>query len=137
MGRTRSAVDGGAADGDASPAKRQKKTDKGDKGKAQQEALDDAQEEAGMLPEEEASEDASSNKKIRTAGADRLELLDSRKKLDESRNEAEELRRKLKQLEEQKTKELVEANSGKTLEKTTEKLVTRIFSDSILSMARY
>ena len=58
---------------------------------------------------------------FRTAGTDRRELMEQRKKLEEARADTEELRRKVKRLEEQKLKESVEANSEKTSAKTSEK----------------
>jgi hypothetical protein len=60
--------------------------------------------------------------------------LEQRKKTEEARAEAEDLRRRVKQLEEQRNKALVEANSGKNSAKSSEKWV--IFK-SIHISARY
>ena len=61
--------------------------------------------------------------------------MEQRKKLEEARADTEELRRKVKRLEEQKLKESVEANSEKTSSKSSEKLVTCILYNSILNSA--
>ena len=61
--------------------------------------------------------------------------MEQRKKLEEARTDTEELRRKVKQLEEQKLKESVEANSEKTSAKSSEKSVTCIDYNSILNSA--
>ena len=61
--------------------------------------------------------------------------MEQRKKLEEARTDTEELRRKVKQLEEQKLKESVEANSEKTSAKSSEKSVTCIVYNSILNSA--
>ena len=95
---------------------------KGDKNKTteahwQEEALTYSLAEAEMVQEEEEPRNASISS---TVGMERRELLDSRNTLDEVPTplpvEAEELRRKIKQLEGRKNKESVEANSGKTSE---------------------
>ena len=53
---------------------------------------------------------------------DRTELLESRKERDEARKEAEDLKRRLKKLEEAKLRrELEAATSGKTSEKSSDK----------------
>ena len=61
--------------------------------------------------------------------------MEQRKKLEEARADTEELRRKVKRLEEQKLKESVEANSEKTSAKSSEKSVTCIVYNSILNSA--
>ena len=61
--------------------------------------------------------------------------MEQGKKLEEARADTEELRRKVKQLEEQKLKESVEANSEKTSSKSFEKSVTCILYNSILNSA--
>ena len=61
--------------------------------------------------------------------------MEQQKKLEEARTDTEELRRKVKQLEEQKLKESVEANSEKTSAKSSEKSVTCIVYNSILNSA--
>ena len=61
--------------------------------------------------------------------------MEQRKKLEEARADTEELRRKVKRLEEQKLKKSVEANSEKTSSKSSEKSVTCILYNSILNSA--
>ena len=61
--------------------------------------------------------------------------MEQRKKLEEASADTEELRRKVKRLEEQKLKESVEANSEKTSAKSSEKSVTCIVYNSILNSA--
>ena len=61
--------------------------------------------------------------------------MEQRKKLEEARADTEELRRKVKRLEEQKLKESVEANSEKTSSKSSKKSVTCILYNSILNSA--
>ena len=61
--------------------------------------------------------------------------MEQRKKLEEARTDTEELRRKVKQLEEQKLKESVEANYEKTSAKSSKKSVTCIVHNSILNSA--
>jgi hypothetical protein len=139
MGRTRSAPDGGAVEdgaADSSPQKRSKKADKGDKKvdknlhkttEALDDALADSSAEAAMVEGEPSSQ-------TRKAGTERRDLLEQRKKTEEARAEAEDLRWRVKQLEEQRNKALVEANSGKNSAKSSEKSV--IFY-SIHISARY
>ena len=57
-----------------------------------------------------------------------MELLESRKDRDEARKEAEDLKRRLKKLEEAKIRrELEKATSGKTSEKSFDKSVFTFF----------